>query len=179
LATQFRTLQAVVAPLVLCLGTSLWASLKLWGLVLLNCTAWLWETRCAPLVSPGQDLVWQSTRRPDVQTVAEQLFVCKTCWFCVHGHYNKCDALKLYGQAVDGAMATFMLYKSGSFIHKACVFTLFLCLCWHLLRCLTRENLCRCHQLCPPITLCSPRCLRYPCMLWTGPASPWILPPLL
>ena len=51
-------------------------------------------------------------------TVAEQLVTCGTCWHCRNGGSNKCDNLKIYGQAIDGAMAEFMIYKGEGVIHR-------------------------------------------------------------
>lgn len=50
--------------------------------------------------------------------VCEQIFACHNCWFCKKELYNKCDKLRIYGQAVDGACADYMLYRKGSFIYK-------------------------------------------------------------
>ena len=50
--------------------------------------------------------------------VVEQLYACRSCWFCKQGDYHKCDSLALYGQGVHGAMAEFLIVKKGSFVHK-------------------------------------------------------------
>lgn len=50
--------------------------------------------------------------------VCEQIYACHKCWFCKHELPNKCDDLRIYGQAVDGACADYMLYKKGSYIYK-------------------------------------------------------------
>lgn len=52
------------------------------------------------------------------QVVAEQLICCQKCWFCANGHHNKCDFLKLFGQAVDGAMCDYMIFPETSWIIK-------------------------------------------------------------
>jgi len=51
--------------------------------------------------------------------VAEQLVACRDqCWFCKNGMEHKCDKLVIYGQAVDGSMAEYMIYQKGSWLYK-------------------------------------------------------------
>ncbi|KAI9019722.1 chaperonin 10-like protein [Hyaloraphidium curvatum] len=50
--------------------------------------------------------------------VCEQIYACHECWFCRHELPNKCDKLRIYGQALDGACADFMVYRKGSYVYK-------------------------------------------------------------
>ena len=49
---------------------------------------------------------------------AETQVSCGNCWFCTNGHKHKCDSLRIFGQGIDGAMATHLVLPQGSAIHR-------------------------------------------------------------
>jgi threonine dehydrogenase-like Zn-dependent dehydrogenase len=56
--------------------------------------------------------------------VTEQLVVCQSlnrppCWFCQNGHFNKCDNLSIYGQAMHGALSEYMVYRDARLTYRA------------------------------------------------------------
>lgn len=50
--------------------------------------------------------------------VAEQCVPCHSCIYCREANHHKCNDLRIYGQALDGAMAEYMAYRKGSFVHR-------------------------------------------------------------
>lgn len=55
---------------------------------------------------------------PGDRITAETQVSCGNCWFCTNGHKHKCDSLRIFGQGIDGAMATHLVLPQGSAIHR-------------------------------------------------------------
>lgn len=76
-------------------------------------------------VTPGHEFVGTVEQVADGAPVRvgervaiETQVSCGQCWFCENGMPHKCDDLRIFGQGVDGGMATHAVLPVGSSIHR-------------------------------------------------------------